>query len=86
MPGIGVPNQPYGVSVKFPSIDNAQVITATAVQADAADNSIWKVTLSSSQTPKSGNVIFTVSEGSASRSFKVANGLSVEYPGTDGSC
>ena len=86
LPGIGGSNQPYGVSVKFPSIDDAQVINATAVQADVADNSVWKVSLSASQTPKSGNVIFTVTEGSASRSFKMLNGLLVEFPGNDGSC
>ncbi len=86
LPGIGLSNQPYGVTVKFPSIDDTQVIMATAIQADPADNSIWKVLISPSQTPKSGNVIFTVNEGSSSRSFKLMNGLSVEYPGADGSC
>ncbi len=86
LPGIGGSNQPYGIQVKFPSIDDAQVITATAVQVDVADNSIWKVTLASSQTPNSGNVIFLVTEGSATRSFKSMNGLAVEFPGNDGSC
>lgn len=85
LPGIGVSNQPFGVSVKFPSIDDAQIINATAAQVDPADNSIWKVTLSASQIPKSGNVIFTITEGSNARSFKVLNALSVEFT-NDGSC
>ena len=84
--GIGVSNQPYSVSVKFPSIDNAQVIVAAATQVDISDSSIWKVSLSATQTPQSGNVVFTVVEGSASRSFNSMNGLSVEIPGNNGSC
>lgn len=84
--GIGVSNQPYGVQVKFPSIDDAQEINAIAVQADSNDSSVWKVSLSASQTPMSGNVIVTVFEGSNTKTFKLMNGLSVEHPGSDGSC
>lgn len=84
--GIGVSNQPFGVRVRFPSIDDAQVIEATAVQADAADSSVWKVNLAASQIPNSGNVVFAVTEGSNTRTFKVMNGLQVEFPGKDGSC
>ncbi len=82
--GVGGSNQPYSVSVTFPSIDDAKVITATAVQADATDASVWKVSLGSNQTPGSGQVVFTVVEGSATRSFGVLQAIQVEYPGNDG--
>lgn len=84
--GIGGSNQPAGVAVTFPSIDDAQVITATATQVDSNDSSIWKVSLSSSQTPGSGNVQFAISEGAVTRRFSVLNMMSVEYPQNDGSC
>lgn len=84
--GIGVSNQPYSVTVTFPSIDNLNVITAQAVQADANDSSIWKVSLSSKQIPAGGSVQFAVQEGSAIRRFSVLNMLGVEDPNDDGSC
>lgn len=84
--GIGVLNQPYGIIVTFPSIDNSKIINATAVQADAGDSSLWKVSLSSVQVPGGGNVQFAVQEGSAIRRFSVINLLGVEDPINDGSC
>ena len=84
--GIGTQNLPYGVTVTFPSIDDSKTITATAVQVDANDSSVWAVKILSSQQPGSGNVIFTVTEGSTTRTFKVMNALAVEYPGNDGCC
>jgi hypothetical protein len=87
IPGIGLtPPATYGVTVTFPSIDDTKTITATAIQADPNDASVWKVNLLSTQLPGSGNVIFSVAEGTAVRTFKVMNGLSVEYPGQDGCC
>ena len=84
--GIGSSNQPYSVTVTFPSLDNAKTITATAVQVDAADSSVWAVKILSTQLPGAGNVIFSITEGNSTRTFKVMNALSVEYPGSDGSC
>lgn len=84
--GIGGSNQPYSVSVKFPSIDSSAVITVSASQVDAADNSLWKVDLTALQVPASGNVVISVTEGSATRQFSLLNALRVEYPGNDGSC
>lgn len=84
--GIGGSNQPYSVTVTFPSIDDSQVINAIAVQADANDSSIWKVSLASNQTPNSGNIQFAVAEGSSIRRFNILNGISVEFPTSDGSC
>ena len=73
------------VTVTFPSIDDAQVITVSAVQ-ETNDKSIWKATLSSTQKPNSGNVLFALTEGATTRRFSVLNLLSVEYPQDEGSC
>lgn len=84
--GIGVANQPYGIVVTFPSIDNTKIIAINAVQADPNDSSIWKVSLSSIQTPLAGNVQFAIQEGGKIRRFSVVNMLDVEYPLNEGSC
>jgi len=84
--GIGTQNQPYGITVTFPSLDNDQVITATAVQADANDSSIWKVTTSANQILAGGAVQFAVQEGNTIRRFSVLNMLAVLDPTDDGSC
>lgn len=83
--GVGGPNQPAGLTVTFPSIDDTQVITAQAVQ-NPNDGSIWSVTLGQNQKPNSGNVIFAVAEGNSIRRFSALNLLSVEYPQNDGQC
>jgi hypothetical protein len=41
------------------------------------DTSIWKVSLTSSQLPRSGNFIFELTEGSNTKTVVVMNGLSV---------
>lgn len=84
--GIGGSNQPYGITVTFMSIDNTKKIEVQAVQIDANDSSIWKVSLASTQTPGGGNVQFAIQEGSAIRRFSVLNMLSVEFPTNNGSC
>lgn len=85
MVGAGLSNQPASIQVVFPSIDNAKVINATAVQADPDDKSIWKVTIPPSQSPNSGNVQFTIFEGTSIRRFSVVNLISVEAI-NNGSC
>jgi len=74
------------VSAIFPSIDSADVINAPAVQAHANDKSIYKIQLGASQIPKSGNVVFQISEDGIIRKFSILNGIQVEFPGSDGSC
>jgi hypothetical protein len=76
--GIGGSNQPAGVVVTFPSIDDAQIINLNATQ-DSNDKSIWYVLLGTSQVPGSGNVQFSITEGSNVRRFNVLNMISVEY-------
>lgn len=85
MAGVGSANQPVGVTVTFPSIDDLQMINATAVQ-EPDDKSIWKVTLNENQKPNSGAVIFAISEGGRTRRFNVLQLMAVEYPQNDGSC
>jgi len=84
--GVGVANQPYGIQVTFPSIDDTQLLTAIAVQADPNDSSIWKVSISSSQMVGGGNVQFALQEGTATRRFSVLNMLGLEFPQSNGSC
>lgn len=84
--GIGSSNQPYGITVTFPSIDGTKQIEVAAVQVDANDSSIWKVSLASIQTPGGGNVQFAIQEGSTIRRFSVMNMLGIEFPSSNGSC
>lgn len=76
--GIGGSNQPYSLTLTFPSTDDTKVITVAAVQADANDSSLWKVTLTANQLPASGNVQFALTEGTVTRRFFVVNLLAVE--------
>lgn len=84
--GVGSANQPYGITVTFPSIDNTKILSYTAVQADANDSSIWKVTLPASQSPAGGNVQFAIQEGTTIRRFSVMSMIAVEDPQNNGSC
>ena len=82
--GVGVQNQPYAVTVVFPSLDNAKTVTAIATQSDPSDSSVWTVALGASQIPSSGNVRFQVVQGTVIRNFSVLNMLSVEHPENEG--
>lgn len=84
--GIGSSNQPYGVTVSFPSIDTCNYLTLTAHQADPNDSSIWYVDLASNQIPGSGNVLFAVQQGLTTKRFSVTNMISVNDPTSNGSC
>jgi hypothetical protein len=77
MVGIGMANQPYGIQVIFPSIDDRKLLSLTAVQADPNDASIWSVTIPASATPTSGNVQFQVAEGTNIRRFTVMDMIQV---------
>lgn len=85
MVGVGTPNQPAGITVTFPSIDDTAVINVNAVQ-DPNDKSIWSVTLGPNQQPASGNVQFAVAEGNSIRRFSALQILSVENTFNDGCC
>jgi len=68
----------YSIKVCFPSIDDAQEIEITANQPFADDKSIWKVSLTSSQIPKSGAFIVKFTEDGIERKFLVEQSLIVE--------
>lgn len=87
IPGVGLGiGQTFGVVVTAPSIDNSKILQFQAVQADPNDASIWKITILPTQIPSSGNVVFQVIEGNATRTFSVQNAMRTELPGADGSC
>ena len=66
------------VQVVFPAVNQANTITKSAVAVSALDGSLWKVDLSDTEKPGSGNVQFIVTEGGVSRRFVVLQGLVVE--------
>lgn len=82
--GIGIQNQPASIQITFPSIDDINVIKATATQ-DPNDKSIWSVNIGPNQRPGSGAVIFQITENTTVRRFSVTNMLTVEQP-ISGSC
>ena len=84
--GIGSSNQPYEVSVTFPSIDDSKVLTLNATQADPNDSSIWKITITPSMTISGGNVEFSITENNNIRRFNVINMINILYPTSNGMC
>lgn len=81
-----IPASGATMQVKFPSIDDSMTLLITAAAVSASDGSLWSVPLTALQTPASGNVIFSITEGSVTRSFSGLNILNVELVGQDGSC
>jgi len=65
------------IVVTFPSVNSANVISLNAVLANAADPSVWKVSLSSVQIPSSGNVQFAMTEGANTKRFVLMQGIVV---------
>jgi hypothetical protein len=74
------------VNVLFPSIDDAADMTIAATLVDAADGSLWKIDLDADEIPASGNVVVELTIDGVTRRFGLLNGITVEYPGNDGSC
>jgi hypothetical protein len=75
---------PAAMRVTFPSCDNAQAFTLVASQV-ACDGSIWSITIPSTSTPHSGNVIFQLYEGNSLKSFTGLQFLVVGTPQNNGS-
>lgn len=87
IPGLGVGGTPVVVTVIFPALGcDSTGLTIVATPVSAADGSLFSVALTSLQVPGSGNVIFTVQEGSVTRKFYVQDGISVEDPSSLGQC
>ena len=77
---------PRSVTVTFPSINPALTIALSASQVTPADASLWSVTIPSAAQPAGGNVLFSIMENGAVRSFSALNLLAVEFNGTQGGC
>ena len=73
------------LTASFPSIDSAQEFEVIASQPFANDTSIWKISLLSTQLPKSGNFKLKLTEGGADKQILVKNAIAVDLLNV-GSC
>lgn len=88
IPGIGSSNQPMVMTVTFPSLDPTKTYTFVATP-DPNDNSVWSFNLpgytNSSIAPASGNVVFSLTQGTKIWTWTVINMLATEMT-NQGSC
>jgi hypothetical protein len=84
--GIGSNNNPYQVTVTFPSVDLNTAITLIATQVSPADSSIWSVSVPASQAICGGNIQFAIYQGNTINRFSVLNMLDVIFPANNGCC
>lgn len=86
--GVGSSNQPATMTVTFPSLDPTLTLTYSATQ-DPNDGSVWHFDLpgyaSAGVAPSSGNVIFSLTQGSKTMTWVVQNMIAVEMT-NQGSC
>lgn len=68
----------YSVQVVFPAVDSLGSITKSAFQVSTLDRSIWSVSLGELESPFSGNVQISLTEGSVTKRFSLLDGLVVE--------
>lgn len=66
------------LSATFPSIDSAQEFSVIGTQPFPQDKSIWKVTLLSTQLPKSGNFKIKLTEDGVDKNILAKNAVSVD--------
>lgn len=88
MAGVGSSNQPFSMTVTFPSLDLRNVITSTAT-VDPNDSSVWHINLPGyanvAMAPSSGNVVFSLTQGINTWTWTVVNMIAVEMT-NQGSC
>ena len=79
--GVGVDNQPFSMTVTFPSLDPTKTFTFAATP-DPNDASVWSIDLpgysSSAVAPASGNVMFSLTQGTKTVTWTVVNMVAVE--------
>jgi hypothetical protein len=79
--GVGSSNQPVFMTVTFPSLNAGNTITFTAVQ-DPNDGSVFSITLPGysniAYAPSSGNVYFSLTQGTTTVTWVVMNMIAVE--------
>ena len=73
------------LSASFPSIDSAQEFSVVGTQPFPQDPSIWKVTLLSTQVPKSGNFKIKLMEDGKAKNILAKNAIAVDLLNV-GSC
>lgn len=86
--GVGVSNQPVVMKVTFPSLNAGNTFTFTATQ-DPNDGSVFSINLpgyaNTAYAPSSGNVMFSLTQGTTTWTWTVINMLAVEMT-NQGSC
>lgn len=86
--GVGVSNQPFSMTVTFPSLNVGSTIVLIATP-DPDDASVWSVSLpgytNTGTSPSSGNVIFSLTQGLNVYTWVVKNMIAVEMT-NQGSC
>lgn len=86
--GVGSSNQPFVMTVTFPSLDPRKMLTFDGTP-DPNDASVWSITLpgysNTALAPASGNVIFSLTQGTKTVTWVVTNMLSAEMT-NQGSC
>lgn len=66
------------VAAVFPALDDSEEFSIAATQPFADDKSIWKITIPSSQLPKSGNFQLNLTEDGVVKSVIVKSAISAE--------
>lgn len=69
----------FSLKVIFDSVDNSEIYTISATKPFSDDLSIFKITLSSAQTPKAGAIKVILTEDAVDKSFIVQQAITVEY-------
>ncbi len=79
--GVGASNQPFSMTVTFPSLDASRTLTFNATP-NPYDGSVWSFNIpgytNAGVAPASGNVIFTLTQGINTYTWTVVNMLAVE--------
>jgi hypothetical protein len=86
--GVGSSNQPFSMTVTFPSLSPQNVLIYTATP-DPNDASVWSFSVPGyanvGTAPSSGNVVFSLTQGINTWTWTVTNMLAVEMTNS-GSC
>ncbi len=80
--GVGTSNQPFSMTVTFPSLNAGHTLTFTATP-DPNDASVWSFSFPGYTNvglgPSSGNVIFSLTQGVNTYTWTTINMLAVEF-------
>lgn len=79
--GVGVSNQPFSMTITFPSLNPANTLIYQGTP-DPNDASVWSFNLpgytNAALAPSSGNVIFSLTQGTMTWTWTAQNILAVE--------